>query len=160
MQTVPTLPLIPTRYKQKVFHTHSWPIGAEAMSKALAGIPQFDQLELTFAATWAFQSAATKYAVMHVRYQRRLRSFSDGNAGSAHDLMELGWGLHICPIPRSQRHAIQTRLIEEGLPLAKKWLTDNTAGNRPGKTSISLFYDEEQGTMTHEVERSLEPERI
>ena len=40
--------MIPTRYKSKLPGDLSYPLGAQAVSEALAGVPQFDALTLTF----------------------------------------------------------------------------------------------------------------
>jgi hypothetical protein len=41
--------LIPTARKEKLPHGFSYPLGAERISEALAGIPQFETMELWFA---------------------------------------------------------------------------------------------------------------
>jgi hypothetical protein len=38
------VPIIPTRRKSKIPHTHSYPVGAKTISEALFGVPQFDDL--------------------------------------------------------------------------------------------------------------------
>ena len=40
--------VIPTAWKHKIPHSLSYPIGSEAISQALIGVPQFDELSLDF----------------------------------------------------------------------------------------------------------------
>jgi hypothetical protein len=160
MQPVPTLPLIPTRYKQKVFHTHSWPIGGEAISRALVGVPQFPLLELNFAATWAFQLGATSYSVLQAKYLKRDSFLSTSNERIERGDMDAKWSIHICPVPRGQRHEIHAQLLERGLPFVKKWMTENTLDGRPGRSTLTLSYNEETKVLGHEIERTLQPERV
>jgi len=159
METSTKTPLIPTRFRSKIAHTHSYPIGAEAISTALAGVPQFELLELTFSTTWAFQAAATKYSLLHVKYQKRGSLFSASNTMVARGDLEAKWSIHVCPVPRSQRHAVQSKLLVSGLSTVRTWLNANTSMSR-GRNTLSLFYDEDTTTLTYEIEKNLEPERL
>jgi hypothetical protein len=159
MQTVPTLPVIPTRYKSKIAHTHSYSIGAEAISKALAGVPQFEGLELTFW-DYQFQPHATSYKVLDIAY-RNLGGFHSASK----DMIESGyldekWNIHVKPVPRSQRRAIQTDLLERGLPFVKKWLTENRNDEQRGRAGITLSWYEVEQRLGYEVAKKLEPKRI
>lgn len=62
---------IPTRYKAKIPRTLSYPIGAKAISDALLGVPQFNELNVEFFYhnQWAdHHGTATPYQVLHAHY--------------------------------------------------------------------------------------------
>ena len=155
----PTALLIPTRFRSKIAHTRSYPVGAEAISKALAGVPQFEHLELTFW-DYKFQPLAKSYKVLEVAY-RHLGGFHSASK----DMIERGfhepkWQITVKPVSRGQRHLVQVQLLERGLPYLKEWLTDNTSDRRRGSSALSFSYDEETKTLGYEVATNLEPERL
>jgi hypothetical protein len=159
MDTPLTLPLIPTRFRSKIAHTHSYPIGAEAISKALEGVPQFERLELTFW-DYQFQPHATSYKVLEVDY-RNLGGFHSASK----EMIESGcldekWNIHVKPVPRSQRRSVQADLLERGIPFVRKWLTENTNDEQRGRAGISIFWYEVEQRLGYEVTTKLEPKRI
>ena len=159
VQKAALLPLIPTRFKSKIAHTHSYPIGAEAISKALAGVPQIADLELTFW-DYQFQPLATSYKVLEVAY-RKLGSFHSASK----DMIERGyleakWQITVKPVPRRQRQLVQAQLLERGLPFMKDWLLKNVVDGRRGRSGLSFSYNEETKVLGHEIATSLEPERV
>jgi len=113
METLPAAPLIPTRFKSKIAHTHSYPIGAEAISHALAGVPRFERLELTFW-DYKFQPLATNYKVLEIVYQKRERFHMVSKEMIERGYLEAKWVITIKPVPRTQRHAVQNDLLEFG----------------------------------------------
>jgi hypothetical protein len=48
VDATPKRRLIPTRYRLPISKELSYPVGAEIVTGALAGVPQFDVLTLTF----------------------------------------------------------------------------------------------------------------
>jgi hypothetical protein len=159
MQTVPTLPLIPTRYKSKIAHTHSYPIGAEAISLALAGVPQFERLELTFW-DYKFQPLAKSYEVLKVEYLMRGSFHSASKEMVARGDLNARWSIVIKPVPRGQRHAVQNDLLERRFPFVKQWLIENTSAGRIGRTTMTYFWYEDEQKLGYEESQKVEPERI
>jgi hypothetical protein len=64
------------------------------------------------------------------------------------------------PVPRSQRRAVQTDLLERGLPFIKKWLIENTNDEQRGRAGITLSWYEVEQRLGYEVAKKLEPKRI
>lgn len=159
MDTPPAFPLIPTRFKSKIAHTHSYPIGAEVISRALAGVPEFDRFELTFW-DYKFQPLATSYEVLKIAYLKRGSLHSASREMLERRDFDSKWSIMIKPVSRGQRHAIQTHLLERRLPFARQWLIENATKRHEGRALLAYSWSEEQQVLGHEVERLLEPERI
>jgi hypothetical protein len=71
--------VIPTRYKSRIPHTLSYPVGAKAISEALRGVTQFPELSVRF--SYSNQLArhhgtSTPYPIIEVRFSGPLRFFS------------------------------------------------------------------------------------
>ena len=96
--------LIPTRCKERLPKGFSYAVGAEMVSTALHGVPQYDELELTFSwrdSFWASQyqerlAAKGAISVIEARYFR-------------------GWTIEINSVPSS--HAVLTRELVSGTAL-------------------------------------------
>jgi hypothetical protein len=73
---------------------------------------------------------------------------------------EANWAIIIKPVPRAQRHAVQTCLLERGLPFVKQWLIENMRGGRNGTAKMTYFWYEDEQRLGYEVEQRVQPERI
>src|SRR4051812_5646100 len=117
--------MIPTRFKAKLPKTLSYPVGAEAISKALGNAPHASNLRLHFfdAAVWPaseFQRLlreAMPYKLFVVAYQPAFKA----NYGGANDLVEQGyydkqWELQVYPVLRHLRQRAGQLLKEQGFP--------------------------------------------
>lgn len=137
--------MIPTGYKDQIPKTHSYPLGAKAISDALAGVPQFDLLKINFFRTWQgfAKNRASTYVLLIVSY--------DGYGFS------LGWTIQVSPVPRPLKHEAQVKLIAEALPQIRKWLQSNPHSNdREGGHRLTFFFDELSGQLTSEEHSSAE----
>jgi hypothetical protein len=138
--------VIPTGYKHEVPKTHSYPLGAKAISDALTGVPQFDLLEMYFSFGWKGfakdRVPGAPYRVLEVSYY-----------GPGHSSLS-GWKIHVRPVPRVRKHEIKSKLIAEALPKIRKWLESNPHSlDREGGHQLTFFFDELGGELTTE-ERS------
>lgn len=136
--------LIPTRNKHKLPKGLSHPLGAEYISTALQGVPQYSLLQLVF---WdnSFPSKIDyQYAVdqlgdieiIEISYHPKLRG------PAAPDVNQEDWTIWIKPIPSDRRKIAKKQLIEIGLPQAKEWLIsiDNTQIAQNQRQEFKIYY--------------------
>ncbi len=159
-QTIGDIVLIPTNFKSKLPHTLSYPIGAETISVAFKDIPQFADFNLEF---WFWSQVRPDieriYSVLEISYSRRAKSIH-----SRKDDLEAGrfdpkWTIKVRPVSRVRRHLIKTKLEEEALPLARKWLIENGDRDEIGGVKLTFSFDEETELLTAEKWSSLEPSK-
>lgn len=137
--------MIPTGYKSEIPKTHSYPLGAKAISEALAGVPQWDHLKIDFSFFWGF----AKDRIPGVPYQVFTVAYSG--------YREPEWTIWVCPVLRTLKHEIQTKLIAEALPKARKWLEScPNWTNREGGHRLTFFFDELSNELTTEEYSSAE----
>ena len=123
--------MIPTRYKSKLPRTLSYPIGAEAISAALAGAPHAEEFVLGFSdrVVWPvseFQRLLRErlpYRVFVAQYRPETKP----GYSAPQSLIEGGWydckwELHVYPVLREWRHLVNRLLREQGLPAVVEWL--------------------------------------
>jgi hypothetical protein len=149
--------IIPTHYKAKIPHTLSYPIGAKAISEALTGVPQFDQLSVHFSVDYEFERShwrATRYDVMEAWFQGSQRFLSMSRSGS-----EQAYEITVNAVPRSLRHLIQSKIVNEALPSVRSWLLANPHSVELGEAAHGLrfSFDELKSELTREEFRSSEP---
>jgi hypothetical protein len=134
--------VIPTGYKSKIPKTHSYPLGAKAISDALAGAPQFDLLELWFSSGWKRfgrdRILVAPKEVLTLQYS--------GPGGPL-----AGWKIYIRPVPSVRKHEVKSKLIAEALPRIRRWLESNLHSlDREGGHRLTFFFDELTGELTAE----------
>jgi hypothetical protein len=135
--------MIKTRYKSKLPKTLSWPVGAEAVSAALADAPHVNDLTLSFSDSpvWpasSFQKLLREslpYAILAAEYWPA----SKPGYGGSNKMIEGGgydakWELRVNPVTRELRAKAGIALRERGLPLIKEWLRSSS------RTGWELMY--------------------
>lgn len=155
--------IIPTRNKNRVPRALSYPIGAEAISKALADVPQFDELSLEFR-FWnrparlygtATPYPATSYPVLEAQYHGPLRYLSA--TPRTEDYHFPRWTISVDAVPRSLRHQIQGMIVNVALPSVKSWLLANPySDEREGCHGLTFSFDELKGELACEEHASVE----
>jgi len=150
--------LIPTSFKSKNPHTLSYPIGAEAISSALKDVPQFENLTLQFW-LWKFlrPDQTHVYSVLILNYSRAARSLHTTKDQLKYSQLEPRWTIMVRPVPRNRRHLIKTKLEEEALPFARRWLMETGMRDEVGGLTLAFSFDEETEMLTSTVEASLSP---
>lgn len=126
----PPLKVIPTISKADVSKDLSFPIGAEALSRGLEGVPQFDSLKIQFVGQKeqrrqlsAGQRPGEALRLVTVEYRRRPLNISTGTdlrAGGRNDDL---WTLLVSPVARRNRYDIKQLLVSEGLQIIREWLS-------------------------------------
>ena len=147
--------MIPTRLKAKLPPHLSYPIGAQRISDALAGVPHADELSLTF---WAASESRRllaeqlPYAVVVARFRpARKPGYVGSNAMVDAGFFDERWEIEVGPVLRQHRHVAQQLLEQRGMPAIARWLT---ASSRRGWTSqgrnIRLVFDALEGSLVAE----------
>jgi hypothetical protein len=118
--------VIPTKYKGKLPHTHSYPIGAEALSLALADVPQLAQLGLSFHYASQNRQKLTVDGLENVliaAYRHFDAGLWSSNASIERGLHEEIWELTVYAVRREERARVKELLMTEGLPRVTQWLS-------------------------------------
>lgn len=106
--------LIQTGWRDKLPKGLSYPVGAELISAALAGVPQFDDLSIYFSITgWMSITSGAE----DDEAQPFMRAFSAGlnfNVGNA--------SVSVPAVPSMYRQTVRKALVDYGMPKVKSWL--------------------------------------
>jgi hypothetical protein len=142
--------MIPTRFKYKLPRGFSYPIGAEALSDALAGTPNFELLSVWFVDPARSRGAAFRrviserlpYTILSAEFRPALGL---GLWGSR-DGIEKGWydekwQVTVYPVLRELRHLANQLLREQGLPAVAHWLRSSDQTGRDPRRRIELRFD-------------------
>jgi hypothetical protein len=102
----------------------SYPLGASAMSEALAGLPMFDQFTLRYSnrtPIFTMQPPLKGFPMLRVTYTNypvyESRDPSHRSQGGKR------WHVEVLPTPFEHREFIQGVILERALPLLREWLT-------------------------------------
>lgn len=157
--------MIPTRLKAKLPRHLSYPVGAGSISEALAGVPHFEALSITFwnEAVWPaskFQRLLAErlpYKVMTALY---MPTRKPGIIGSNH-MVQSGWydekwELSVYPVLAEFRSRANRLLQEKGLPAIVAWLqSSNRAGWITTSQWIELIFNPTDESLTSHVGRGV-----
>ncbi len=128
----PAPALIPTRYRQPIGRDLSHPIGAAQLSAALAGVPQFDALSVSFSGVpslWNDTRPAGPEQVEKDPQPILSAWFTHRRPGVSSNANQLGgefgerWGLTVYPVPSGLKATVRAALDAEGLTVVQEWLT-------------------------------------
>ncbi|MGA1982602.1 MAG: hypothetical protein ABSG84_09010 [Acidobacteriaceae bacterium] len=154
------LVVIPTMSKVKISKDLSYPIGAEAISRAVEGVRQFPLLRLRFH-YWSDNSFRRgEYEFLRVEYL-------DGVTPPYHPPVtplyqrppQYRWEIVVQPVPRVHRHRIKTYIVESALGAVREWLLQRDDFVQNGSDILAFFYEEKLDEFkTYRVE-NLEPVR-
>jgi hypothetical protein len=116
--------IFPTSHRDKHAKTLSFPLGAEALTRALDGVPQHGMLTCSFYAGSPHRDPQDDaHFLLQVTYRRRARSFNDGGDAAERGVLDPRWAITVFAVPQGLRHLAKTLLLEQGLPaLARPWL--------------------------------------
>jgi hypothetical protein len=151
--------IIPTRFKAKISHELSFPIGAERLSKALLPTPQFSKLSLHFNSDRWRNVSFRRYACIGIEHSSRRADMVDRFLDSAGVPLFNEWQVNVFPVPRIHRHLIHQHVINRALPEICEWLCKRDEVERPGEESLTFFFDEEKDLFTPEHQSQLQPRR-
>jgi hypothetical protein len=112
--------LITTIRKEKLPKGYSYPLGAEALSRALTGVPQYSMLSITF--NWRDTFWASDYQA-NLKALGRIKIVELNPWG-------LDWRIFVNAIPVDQSHEARAQLISVGLETLKSQLNDAGADTK------------------------------
>jgi hypothetical protein len=120
--------LIKTRYRRPIPKGLSYPVGSEAISSALKGVPQFEELSVTF---WCLNPASllrvpsdadALFRVLEAQFEKISPGATGSNAGVEAGWYSEKWTLLVCPIPSGAKARVREGLLRTGLPAIRAWL--------------------------------------
>lgn len=111
--------LIPTSTRDKIGAPLSYPIGTEAISRGLDGVPHLASLWASFYAHRFRDSIAPAGEVLTLSYSPAL--YPPGKYSSL--FSEPTWRIAVYAVSRTERHNANVLLKSEGLPAARAWLS-------------------------------------
>lgn len=148
--------LIPTSHKYRLSKTLSYPIGAEMVSQGLAGVPQRDDLRLSFYYHSSFEKEYKQdrpFKIFEAAFDK-----SDMDLTRSNDFIENGayeekWALTVYPVPRQMKAIAGRLLFEEGLPQIAKWLsTERTPIWKTGHKRAAVYFDLAEESISFQEE--------
>ena len=151
--------IIPTRYKAKISHELSFPIGAEKISKALSDTPQIGELVLHFNSDRWRRVPHGRYSCIRVMHSSRRADMKDKRLDAAGVPLFSEWEIGVYPVPRTYRHRIQLYIVDCALPEMREWLRKRAEIPLLGEESLKFFFDEERDEFASEVNEQLHPVR-
>jgi hypothetical protein len=137
--------VIPTLSRMRIARNLSYPIGAEAISKALAPVAQLTELKLLFySSKFHTPLKSNHYEFLRVEYLNNARSGEKWPIGNLYGRPPQGrWEVTVQPVPRVLRHQISQYIVDSALPKVKQWLIERTQILQQGSDLLAFFYDEE-----------------
>jgi hypothetical protein len=117
------LPRIPVLGKSPHPIGFSYPLGAGAMSEALAGLPMFDRFSLRYSnrtPIFTMSPPLKGFPLLRITYTN-YPVYEP--RGSTHFQGGERWAIEILPTPFDHREFIQKVILEKAVPLLREWLT-------------------------------------
>jgi hypothetical protein len=157
--------MIPTRSKSKLPKVLSYPLGAEAISEALADAPHLGELSLSFydQAVWP-STEFNRLVRKGLPYRMLSAAFMPPRKVSRSaptTLVEGGWyqahwSITVYPVLRELRHAAGQLLRGQGLPAVAEWLrSSERAGWDTRQHRLDLVFSPAEGTLSAAREDSM-----
>jgi hypothetical protein len=130
--------VFPTRVKNRISHTLSYPVTAKEISEAFAGVPQASYLSIKFLHYQLMKDRGKPYAVMSVHY-----SFNVFNSA-----LERDWFVEVRAVQRKLRHSVNELLKEQAFPAMREWLVQRrNLSSRHGGQSLSAIFSERDESL-------------
>jgi hypothetical protein len=104
--------VIPTLYRTRLSREFSYPVGAEILSEALAGVPNFSDFRICFSdVVSAWKSKFQQMLATGVDYEIiRARLWSP-------------FEIFVYPVQRGLKHPAHEALVSNGLPKMREWMS-------------------------------------
>ena len=149
--------MIPTDYKSALPKSLSYPLGAKAISEAMADAPHVKDFTLSFYSTAIHPAAEFRrvvreslpYRILEVEYKPE-RGIGYVAPQWAIERGDYGpkWHLWVFAVLRERRHAAGELLRERGLPTIVEWLRESgQTGWLAHKHKIALVFDPLEGSL-------------
>jgi hypothetical protein len=132
--------LIPTTYKSKIPQGFSYPLGAEIISEALAGVPQYEQLSIRFSSynvrSRGFQRLITTRELWILQIHFYVESIYP-------------WKITVGTLPSEHKHTAQEAL-KAILPEVHRWLSVLNPERVQHSARISFLYNLKTGLLSRQ----------
>jgi hypothetical protein len=154
------LVVVPTISKAKISRDLSYPIGAEAISRAVEGVPQFQLVRLQFY-YWSDHSLRRgHYEILRVEYLNNSTPLDEYPVTNLWKRPpQCQWEIVVQPVPRVHRHRIKTYIAESALSEVRGWLIQRDDYVQSGSEVLAFFYDEKLDEFQVRRVARLEPVR-
>jgi len=151
---------VPTASKAKISHHLSYPIGAAAVSLALASAVQLPELKLHFYFWSDLWLRSRHYEFLRVEYLNNATPAEEFPILRLHKRPpQYRWEIVVQPVPRLIRHRIKQYILESALPEIAGWLSDRAELAQQGSDMLTFFYDEKVEEFQTRPLTRLEPLR-
>lgn len=152
--------MIPTLSRAKISHHLSYPVGAAAVSVALASVVQLPDLKLHFYFWSDLGLRSGHYEFFRVEYLNNATPAEEWPISSLYKRPpQYRWEIIVQPVPRVNRHRINEYILESALPGVKNWLSERTELAQQGSDLLTFFYNEKEEKFESRPLTRLEPLR-
>jgi hypothetical protein len=156
--------IFPTLDRPRHSKLMAYPIGVEALSCALDGVPQHSAIACNFFAGNPHHEQNKRALIyfMAVTYEKVARSFHHSQSSAKRGVFDPRWRVHIYAVPVETRAAIKRLLVENVLhSIVRPWLIENAAKTgQTGGAALILHYDRQNDLITSEARDGFPPERL
>ncbi len=156
------LHIFPTSYRMKHSKEVSYPIGAEALSRQLAGVPQHDLITCRFSAGYPQHDVGKpQFYVLNVAYEKQARTFHDSKSALERGVFDPHWYISVFAVPRHLRGTIKLVLLEQALPaVVRPWLIEKShLTGQTGGSVLWLEYVRADNVFKFTMREDIAPER-
>jgi hypothetical protein len=152
--------IIPTLSRAKISHHLSYPIGAAAVSMALASVVQLSELKLHFYFWSDLWLRSGHYEFLRVEYLNNATPAEEWPIPQLHKRPpQYRWEIVVQPVPRVNRHRINKYILESALLRVGSWLSERAGLSQRGSDVLTFFYDEKAEEFESRPLTRLEPLR-
>ena len=153
--------VIPTLSRSKISHHLSYPVGAAAVSIALASATQLPELKLHFYFYSERSLRRGHYEFLRVEYlNNALPPAAEWPIWLLYSRPpQYRWEIIVQAVPRVNRHRINEYILKTALPQAGIWLSERTGLSQQGNDMLTFFYDEKAEKFESKPLTRLEPLR-
>jgi len=135
--------VIPTASRVKISQRLSYPVGAEALSLALASVPQLVEIRLHFYWWSDHNLRSGHYEFLRVEYLNNVRPLQEWPIWNLYKRPAQGrWEIVVQPVPRTVRHRVKQYVADFALTQIAQWLTARRGLTQQGGDILAFFYDE------------------
>ena len=121
---------IPTANKYKLPKEFSYPLGAKEISEALAEVPQYSKLSITFMDRGIFWASKYKQSIknneqieiLEIQYYIPKGNISTPKKWLNEGYPNSGWKITVYAVPKENRHQANIALKAKVLPRLEQWL--------------------------------------
>ena len=133
------LVVIPTMSKAKISRDLSYPIGAEAISRAVERVPQFPLLRLQFYLGSDHFLRRGNYEFLRAEYLNNSTPVDEYPVSHLYKRPpQYQWEIVVQPVPCVHRHRIKTYIVESALGEIREWLVQRAEYGQNG-CEVSRF---------------------